>query len=287
MGHRELVERWFNEGWGKKNEAVLDELFAPTFVVKGINGDLTREDFRTFFRAMSAAFEHVQIVINEAHERGDDFAVQATLTLTDRDGSKHVCAGAVFGTVRDGKFTRTQDQWDFATLLETTQTVPAGSLASMMAARASKAPRLPTPNRRFMDAWFHRLWTLRDRAVIDEKVHEACVIVGLPGTDSRSTFRAFFDAFASAFPKVEIKVEQSVEDGETIAFRCSASATDHAGQVHPFAGGGFVRIRDGKMIEAWNQWDFLSLIESAGAIPKSSFGDALAKLAKQGAAGKG
>ena len=287
MGHRELVERWFNEGWGKKNEAVLDELFAPTFTVKGINGDLTREDFRTFFRAMSSAFEHVQIVINEAHSHGDDFAVQATLTLTDRDGSRHACAGAVFGTVRDGQFTRTQDQWDFASLLESTKTVPAGSLANMMAARASNTPPLATPNRRFLDEWFHRLWGLRDRSVIDEKVHDDCVIIGLPDTNSRASFHAFFDAFASAFPKVEIKVEQSVEDGETIAFRCSAAATDDDGQVHPFAGGGFVRVRDGKMIEAWNQWDFLSLMESAGAIPKGSFGDALAKLAKQRAARKG
>ncbi len=139
MTHRELVERWFNEGWGKKNEAVLDELFAPDFVVKGLTGDLHREDFRQFFRAMCSAFERVQIVINEAHEVGADFAVQATLTLTERDGSRHACAGAVFGTVREGKFTRTQDQWDFVSVLESTKTIPAGSLTQMMTLRASNA----------------------------------------------------------------------------------------------------------------------------------------------------
>ncbi len=282
MGHRELVERWFNEGWGKKNEAVIDELFAPSFVVKGLTGDLTRDDFRQFFRAMCAAFEHVDIVVNEAHEAGADFAVQATLTLTERDGSKHACAGAVFGTVSEGRFTRTQDQWDFATILESTKTVPAGSMAQMMAARASKTAAPPTSNRRFLDEWFHRLWGLRDRSVIDEKVDEACVIVGLPNTSGRASFHTFFDLLGRAFPKIEIKVEESVENGETIAFRCSAAATDHAGQVHPFAGGGFVRIRDGKMIDAWNQWDFLSLIESTGSIPKRSFGDALTNLATQG-----
>ncbi|MFO0551628.1 MAG: nuclear transport factor 2 family protein [Polyangiaceae bacterium] len=268
---------------GKKNEAVLDELFAPSFVVKGLNGDLTREDFRQFFRAMTAAFAHVQIVINEAYERGDDFAVQSTLTLTGWDGSKHVCAGAGFGTVRDGKFTRTQDQWDFTSILESTQTIPAGSLANMMVACAAKAPRLPTPKRRFLDEWFHRLWTLRDRSVIEEKVDEACVIIGLPNTNSRASFHAFFEAFAGAFQKVEIKVDESVEEGETIAFRCSATATDCTGQTHPFVGGGFVKIRDGKMIEAWNQWDFLSLLESAGTLPKSSFGEGLAELARQAA----
>lgn len=140
MGHRELVERWFNEGWGKKNEAVIDELFAPDFVVKGLLGDLTREDFRQFFRNLSAAFEHVQIVLNECHESGADFSVQATLTLTDDEGKKHSCAGAVFGTVKDGKFTRTQDQWDFATLLESTKTVPAGSFGRMLAAQRPAQP---------------------------------------------------------------------------------------------------------------------------------------------------
>lgn len=135
MGHRELVERWFSEGWGKKNEAVLDEMFSPDFVVKGIDGDRTREDFRQFFRGLVQAFEHVHLVVNECHENGSDFAVQATLTLTERDGTKHSCAGAVFGTVRDGVFTRTQDQWDFASLLESTKTVPAGSLARMVSSR--------------------------------------------------------------------------------------------------------------------------------------------------------
>lgn len=138
MGHRELVERWFNEGWGQKNEAVIDELFAPDFVVKGLVGDRSLDDFRQFFRALAGAFEHVHIVLNECHETGDDFAVQATLTLTDRDGKKHSCAGAVFGTVRDGKFTRTQDQWDFTTLLESTKTVPAGSFNRMISDAAQR-----------------------------------------------------------------------------------------------------------------------------------------------------
>lgn len=137
MTHRDLVERWFVEGWGKKNEAMIDELFAPDFSLKGLNGDLTREGLRQFFRGLSGAFEHVQIVINEAHENGTEFAIQATLTLTDRDGKKHSCSGAVFGTVKDGKFTRTQDQWDFATLLESTNSVPADSFGRMLALQSA------------------------------------------------------------------------------------------------------------------------------------------------------
>lgn len=282
MGHRELVERWFNEGWGKKNEQVIDELFAPDFTVKGLDGPpLGREAFRQYYRALSAAFEHVQIVINECLESGPDFAVQATLTLTDRDGSKHSCAGAVFGTVRDGKFTRTQDQWDFVKILESTKSVPDGSFGRMVAVRTPNAATPVSPNRAFLDTWFHRLWGSRDRSVIDEMVHERCEIVGLPNTDSRASFHGFFDAFGSAFPKVDIKVEQSVEEGENIAFRCRATAVDHAGKVHSFAGGGIVKIRDGKMVHAWNQWDFLHLIESTGGVPKNSFGDTLAKEAKR------
>lgn len=139
MGHKEMVARWFSEGWGKKNEAVIDELFAPDFVVKGLGGDLSLEDFRQFFRALTAAFEHIEIVINEAHETGTEFAVQATFTATDRDGTKHRCAGAVFGTVKDGKFTRTQDQWDFAAILESTNAIPPSSFGRMLAHRARAA----------------------------------------------------------------------------------------------------------------------------------------------------
>ena len=74
------------------------------------------------------------------------------------------------------------------------------------------------------------------------------------------------------FAKIEVRVDECVEAGESFAFRCTGSVIGHDGRKHALSGGGMGKIRNGRFVEAWNQFDFLSLLESTGAIERESFG---------------
>lgn len=42
-------------------------------------------------------------------------------------------------------------------------------------------------------------------------------------------------------------------------------------------GGGFIRLEDGKIVEAWNQWNFLDMLTDMGELPPGFLLQALAK----------
>jgi hypothetical protein len=137
-----------------------------------------------------------------------------------------------------------------------------------------------TTNRALIDRWFSELWGKRNAGIIDEMVHPDCHIWGLPGSKhGPAGFKPFYKAFGDAFPKVALTVEDSVENGDKIAFRCSLEVTTHDGKQHAITGGAFVRFERGRIIEAWNQFDFLTLLNHTGQVPVEAFPNALASLA--------
>jgi hypothetical protein len=131
-------------------------------------------------------------------------------------------------------------------------------------------------HRAFLERWFAALWDERKESIIDECVAESCRIVGLPATESgRESFRSFFRAFGAAFPKVKIRVEECISQDDRFAMRCSGYVVDRRGRQHAFTGGGMGRIHGGQLVEAWNQWDFLSVLASMGAVPRDAFADTI------------
>ena len=65
-------------------------------------------------------------------------------------------------------------------------------------------------------------------------------------------------------------------------FRCTATLVAQDGKKHAFTGGGMCRFKDGRFIEAWNQWDFLSLLASTGAVKPTAFLEAMQTQARLG-----
>lgn len=285
MGNREVVERWFGELWGKGDEGVIDELMADDCINVGLEGANGRAGFRGFYRGMRAAFPSIQIAIEDFLEQGERWSANCRAELVNARGEKHTITGAVSGTLQRGKFVETRNEWNFLRLLETTRTIEPGLLSVMLEgqiAGGSSRPKSATTHLAFWERWFDELYGKRRPQIIDDCVAEDCVIVGLPRTtNGRASFHGFYKAFSSAFPWVRIVVEECVEDGEQFAVRCSAQVDDHAGKRHAFAGGCIGRIRDGQIVECWNQWDFLSLLGSMGVVDKTVLGDTIEVEAKR------
>ena len=127
--------------------------------------------------------------------------------------------------------------------------------------------------------WFEEVWNRGREETIDELFDEEGVAHGLAdeaGSPLRGAagFKPFFRRFREAFPEMEVVVEDTVAEGDKVAARCTVrgrhrgdslgfKATDSPVE---FDGICIVRIRNGKIVEAWNNFDFMSMFQQLGAL---------------------
>jgi predicted ester cyclase len=80
-------------------------------------------------------------------------------------------------------------------------------------------------------------------------------------------FKKFHRQFLSAFPDINVEVVDTISEGEKLVARCIVRGTHQGdglgikatGRKIEFAGACTVRIRNGKIVEAWNDFDFLTM----------------------------
>lgn len=84
---------------------------------------------------------------------------------------------------------------------------------------------------------------------------------------------SFHAQFREAFPDIEVVVEDQIAEGDTVATRCSVRGK-HTGDSLGFAatqapveftGVTITRIKDGKIIETWNNFDFMKMYKQVGS----------------------
>ncbi|HEY9285408.1 MAG TPA: ester cyclase [Pyrinomonadaceae bacterium] len=147
-------------------------------------------------------------------------------------------------------------------------------------------------NKALVRRWFEEVWNRGRAEAIDELFAEDGVAHGLAGDASplrgAAGFKPFFHSFREAFPDIEVVVEDVIAEGDKLAARCSVRAT-HGGDTLGFRATGrpieitgttFARVRDGKIVEAWNNFDFMALFQQLGAVEMRR------PAADDGAAGK-
>jgi len=135
-------------------------------------------------------------------------------------------------------------------------------------------------NKALIRRWFEEVWNKGREEAIDEMFAEEGVANGLvddAGQPLRGPkgFKPFFRKFREAFPEIQVVVEDAVAEGDRVAARCTVRGT-HRGDTLGFAatqrpveftGITIVRIRDGKIVEAWNNFDFMTMFQQLGALP--------------------
>jgi len=91
--------------------------------------------------------------------------------------------------------------------------------------------------------------------------------IGLEG------FKQAVRSFRTAFPDLRITIEEELAEGDIVATRTLNRGT-HRGEFQGIAPTGkpvtwgthaFFRVADGKIQEAWGQWDQLGLLKQLGA----------------------
>ena len=134
-------------------------------------------------------------------------------------------------------------------------------------------------NKALVQRWFDEVWNKGRAEAIEEMFDEYGIAHGLsddPANPIRGPrdFRPFHTLFREAFPNMMIVVEDTIAEGDKVAARCSVRAK-HEGEFLgrsatdspvEFTGIAIVRIDNGKIVEAWNNFDFMTLHKQVGLI---------------------
>src|ERR1700730_5044746 len=134
-------------------------------------------------------------------------------------------------------------------------------------------------NKALIHRWFDEVWNQGRTDAIDEMFAEDGIAHGLSDDSGNplrgpAGFKGFHAKFREAFPDIVVTVEDTVSEGDKIAARCSVRGK-HSGDSLGFAatnapveftGIAIVRVKDGKIVEAWNNFDFMTLYKQLGTI---------------------
>ncbi|HAB19832.1 MAG TPA: ester cyclase [Verrucomicrobiota bacterium] len=138
---------------------------------------------------------------------------------------------------------------------------------------------LENENTEIVRRWFEEVWNQRRLETIDELLADDAVAydLGGPGATIRgaSAFRAAAEMLHAAFGEMHFVVEDifGVEDRVAVRLAARLRHTGPLGQL-PATGNEvtvpvmcLLRLRDGKIIEGWNNWDVATALRAAAAPP--------------------
>ena len=134
-------------------------------------------------------------------------------------------------------------------------------------------------NKQLIRRWFEEVWNKGRADAIEEMLDQNSIVHGLSDDPANPIigppdFRPFHSLFREAFPNMTVVVEDTIAEGDKVAARCSVRARhdgDFLGKAATqspvdFTGIAIVRIYNGKIVEAWNNFDFMTLHKQVGLL---------------------
>ena len=130
-------------------------------------------------------------------------------------------------------------------------------------------------NKVLLRRWFEEVWNNGRAAAIDELLAGNAVLHGFgPQPTTAADFKQFHTAYRNAFPDVTIQIDAMIAEGDIVAARWRAKGTHRgdglgmaaSGKAAEFNGMGFVRVTGGKIVEGWNLFDQLGMLQQLGIV---------------------
>jgi steroid delta-isomerase-like uncharacterized protein len=102
--------------------------------------------------------------------------------------------------------------------------------------------------------------------------HDPSVTEDMTGPEG---IRQLAETYRTAFPDLKVKIEEQIAERDRVATRWSARGThrgpllgiDPTGKESSVTGITIDRIENGKIVESWNNWDTLGLLQQLGVVP--------------------
>ncbi len=128
-------------------------------------------------------------------------------------------------------------------------------------------------NKERVHAFFEEVWNQANVDAADDYIAADAVGHNPNFGTSLDAFKAQWNMLLEAFPDIHIDLEDVVAEGDKVATRWTLTGT-HKGVYEGIAptskrikvtGMSFDRMVDGQIMEGWDNWDGLGLLEQLGA----------------------
>lgn len=139
---------------------------------------------------------------------------------------------------------------------------------------------MTTGNREVTRRVFEEVWNEKNVDAVSELmatnyVHHDAQSPSFPnGIDG---YKQFVNYYLSAFPDIRFSIEDEISEGDAAVIRWTATGT-HEGDLPGLARTGksfsvtgisIARLSNGIIVESWNSWDALGLMQQLGGIPEA------------------
>lgn len=118
--------------------------------------------------------------------------------------------------------------------------------------------------------WYEEVWNLgRREAIAEMYAADGVLHDGEVTTQGPAAFYDFFNRIMATFSNLHLQIEDSIGEGDKLCTRwsCTAKHTGHGLGVEPtnkevhVTGISILRVAGGQIVEAWQNWDMLGLME--------------------------
>ncbi|HEX4486956.1 MAG TPA: ester cyclase [Terriglobales bacterium] len=135
---------------------------------------------------------------------------------------------------------------------------------------------MSSANSQIIRRWFDQVWNQQNAAAIDEMSHPHTRGYGQAEqgrTIDMNEFKGLWQNLLKGFPDMHVDIEDVIEQDDKVAARWTATMTHKADflgipatyKTAKITGISFQRMKDGKIVEGWDNWDQLGLLVQIGA----------------------
>ena len=130
--NKALIRRLVEEGWNKRNLALVDELYADCVYHSPATGEIKGEALKQFLASMLAAFPDIRFTIEDQVAEGDKLVGRWSCTGTHQGesmglaptGKQFTTSGLFISRIVDGKVVEEREEWDALGFLQQLGVVP-------------------------------------------------------------------------------------------------------------------------------------------------------------------
>ncbi len=138
---------------------------------------------------------------------------------------------------------------------------------------------MPQANKEVAKRWFEEVWNKRRRDAIDEMLAPSAVlyeageqVIGPEG------FKPFFDRMLASFSDITVTIQDMLAEDELVSVRwtCRMRHTGDGLGMPPTnklvdtTGITIMRVKDGRLIGGWQNWDMLGVIQQIKGEPRAA-----------------
>jgi predicted ester cyclase len=117
--------------------------------------------------------------------------------------------------------------------------------------------------------WFQEVWNEGREDLIDDLMSQKSLIHGIGEGQSKGAegFKSFYRNFKNQFRDIRVDIQEALcQDNLECALTNVNATHKETGIKVSFSGLCMVRFEEGKIAEAWNHYDFLSMHQQLGRV---------------------